>query len=123
MRSISASVLALVALLLVGCSVTLPLSSMINEEYIAKPDNYIVIGDVEGRSSITYFLFFRLTDDAGYLSAFQHALQAAKSDGATNLIEVFSDVETFTFLGLYTSQTTIVHAKAIREVNAKPLGK
>lgn len=121
MRQISTFIFALFALLLAGCSVTLPLSSMVNEEYIAKPDDYIVIGDVEGYATYSsLFQIIPLSNDAGYLAAYQDALTAAKDMGATNLIEIFSDVHYYSFLGIYTSRTTIVYAKAIKESVPEP---
>lgn len=104
----------LIVTLLSGCSVTIPNSSMINEEYIAQPDDYEILGDVIGSAKITYFLgIFPLSTDRGYLVAYNDALSKAKDQGADGLISIFSDVKASNFLFIREVET-IVYAKAIR---------
>jgi len=87
---------------------------MTNEEYIAHPDDYEVLGDVIGSAKVTYFLgIFPTSTDRGYLVAYNDALSAAKDQGADGLISIFSDVKVSNFI-LMREVETIVYAKAIR---------
>lgn len=102
-----------------SCSQVLPLSSIVNESYIAKPGDYVVLDEVEGRAtSASLFGIIPLRTDSGYLSAYQDAMANSEHSGANGLIEVFSDVKItyapFRFLPIYTSWTTIVYGRAIR---------
>lgn len=109
--------LLLAAALFVGCASVRPLSSHVNESYLAYPEQYTVVGPVEGRASITVlFGILPLSADAGYHAAYKNALGKATAQGATGLIEVYSDTRRTSFLGLYFQQTTIVHAKGIKKI-------
>jgi len=106
-----------------GCSQITPLQSIVNEGYIAKPDNYVVLDEVEGHATAARLLgLIPMGFDAGYLAAYQDALENSQHPDANGLIEVFSDTKVthipFSFLPLYTSWTTIVYGKAIRDVGA-----
>ncbi|MDP8206182.1 MAG: hypothetical protein P9L92_05920 [Candidatus Electryonea clarkiae] len=115
MKSLLIVILSMVAFaFIIGCSVTLPQTSMINEEYIATPEKFEVIGDVQGEATVAVlFGFIPITNDRGFLLAYNNALLMAQADG---LIEIFSDVKHFNFLGIYRSETTIVYAKAIKYI-------
>jgi hypothetical protein len=101
-------------LLVTGCSVTVPNSPLINEEYIAHSDDFEVIGDVVGTSSVTFFLIFPLSVDCGYLAAYNDALMNAGDAGAEDLINVFSDVRVTNVLFIFRTVETTVYAKAIK---------
>jgi hypothetical protein len=107
-------IIMLIAILLSGCSVTIPNSSMINEEYIAQPDDFEILGDVIGSARVTYFLgIFPLSTDRGYLVAYNDALSKVKDQGADGLIAIFSDVKVSNFIFIREVET-VVYAKAIR---------
>ncbi|MBC8368355.1 hypothetical protein H8E52_13195 [bacterium] len=103
-----------IGILLTGCSITVPNSSMINEEYIAQPSDFEILGDVIGSAKVAYFLgIFPLSTDRGYLVAYNDALSKAKDQGADGLITIFSDVRASNFIFIREVET-IVYAKAIR---------
>lgn len=105
----------LLLLIMAGCTAIRPLSSMVNEEYIAKPDRFEIVGDIQGEATIAVlFGFIPLSNNAGYLRAYQNALENARDKGADGLIGIYSDVKYFSVLGFYKSCTTVVYATAIK---------
>lgn len=101
----------IVALLLMGCAATLPHSFAANESYLTHPDDYTVIGQVEGKGSVMSVLGFPPTGDAGLRAAMQDAMRGAGADG---LINVVADV-TVNNMFLFYTYTTTVRALAIKK--------
>jgi hypothetical protein len=105
--------IALVSLSVMGCAATFPLHMMtINESYMTHPDQYTVLGQVEGSSSVTSILGFPYVGDAGYNAAMKDAL--AKAEGADGLINVVADTQRQWMLFAWTI-TTKVHGLAIKK--------
>jgi hypothetical protein len=77
---------ALVALLASGCAAVLPAGLSMNESYLAHPDAYTVLGQVEGTSKVTGFLWFGLSGDAGLRAAMDDAIRKANADGLINVV-------------------------------------
>lgn len=98
-------------LCLTGCSVVGPMQLTINESYLARPDAYLEQGMVEGTSTISRFLFFPLSMDAGYRAAIADAV---KNSGADGLINVVSDVQVTNYI-IYSEVKTIVRGIAIKK--------
>jgi len=107
-----ALVLCCMCLLLTSCAVIYPMQFGVNEEYLAHPEAYEVLGEAEGSSTISWFLIFPLSLNAGYEAAIKDALSKSGGDA---LINVKSDVRTFSFLYLYREVRTVVHGTAIKK--------
>jgi len=101
-------------MLISGCSFTVPQASMVNEEYIANSDQYVIIGDVTGKSKIANIFGFGFWKNRGYRKAYEDALDEAAGKGAEGLICVYSDVRFYSFFGIYNSNVTYVYAKAYK---------
>jgi hypothetical protein len=98
-------------LCLTGCVTVGPMQLTINESYLAHPDSYEVKGMVEGASTISYFLMFPVSMNAGYRAAVTDALQRSGADG---LINVVSDQQRTNYL-IYWEVKTIVRGTAIKK--------
>ena len=118
MKQFTVITLLVISLVVVNvCSMTFPQVSLVNEEYIANPGQFEVIGDVQGVSTIAIlFGFIPIKNDRGFLLAYNDALDQARFQGATDLINVFSDVRITSFFGMYHTEQTIVYAKAIKKI-------
>ncbi len=102
---------ALIALFASGCAAVLPGGLSMNESYVAHPDAYTVLGQVEGTSKVTGFLFFGLSGDAGLRAAMDDAIRKANADG---LINVVSD-QTYSNMLITRSIKTTVRGLAIKK--------
>ncbi len=100
-----------VCLCLTGCAGGGPMQLTINESYLAHPDSYQEIGVVEGKSTVSYFLFLPLSTDNGYRAAVADALQKSGADG---LINVVSDLQVKNYI-IYGERNTIVRGMAIKK--------
>jgi hypothetical protein len=79
------------------------------------PDNnvdYELIGEVLGKSSSMNVLGIFASGDAGLYAAYQDALGHAP--GANRLVDVIVDQSNSSFLVLFASQTTVIHATAVK---------
>jgi hypothetical protein len=102
---------AVACLCLTGCSAMGPMQLTINESYLAHPDTYVEKGMVEGTSTISRFLIFPMSNDAGYRAAIADALEKSGADG---LINVVSDVQMKNYF-IYSEVKTIVRGIAIKK--------
>ena len=86
--------------------------------YVAGNQNqqYQVLGEVEGTATANSVFGIIAIGDASVYSAYNNAL--SKKPGTDNLIDVMIDYKGNSFLGLFSSYTTIVRAKAIKYASA-----
>lgn len=73
---------------------------------------YEILGNVEGSSSATSILGLIAVGDGGIAAAYKEAMQ--RYPEADVLIDVRIDKKTSSFLGLFSSYTTIVTGKAAK---------
>lgn len=80
-------------------------------------DNYIVLGEVEGRASMENVLFIIATGDASIAAAKRDALRVYKD--AEEIINVEVDAYHKSILGLFNTSTTILRGFAVKYKKTK----
>jgi hypothetical protein len=83
----------------------------VNEEYLAHPERFEVIGETSGSSSNTTFLGLITFGDAGYQKARERAIRNAGADG---LINCTADIHSSSLLFLFAGSRTTVTGLAIK---------
>ena len=92
-------------------STTSPSGMSIDQEYLAHPDQFEVLGLTEGLSGNTNILGIVSTGNGGYIAAMEDAMNKAGADGLINCV---ADVKTSSILFFFSSSKTIVRGLAIK---------
>lgn len=90
---------------------TIPSAMTLDQEYQAHPDQFEVLGLVEGSSSNTNILGLVNTGNGGYIKAIDNAIQKTGADGLVNCV---ADIKSTGVLFLFSKSTTVVRGLAIK---------
>ena len=127
-RVLLMSLFALCALLCSSCATIMPASGSvspgillnatvvpgqltIDQVYAAYPDSFEVLGLVEGSSNASNLLGLVSFGDASYRKAIENAKTKADADGLINCV---ADIQSSSFLVLYSTSKTVVRGLAIK---------
>ena len=128
MKRLSMLLIAVSALLFVGCAGTMPgpgqpypgslftatttpSGMTIGQEYLANPDQFEILGLTEGSSSNSNILGIFSAGNGGYIAAMEDAMRKVGADGLINCV---ADVKSTSVLFLFSSSKTIVRGLAIK---------
>lgn len=123
------SVLSLLAITLCGCAGTMPGPGQptpgvlftsnqtpgyigIDQEYMAHPEQFEILGMTEGSSGNSNILGIVSIGNGGYIAAMENAMKRVGADGLINCV---ADVKSSNFLFIYASSKTIVRGLAIKK--------
>jgi hypothetical protein len=90
---------------------TAPGAMSMNEEFLAYPERFEIIGETQGIASSVSILGLITYGDAGYASAREDAMRRVRADG---LINCTADVSSSSCLFLFAGSKTIVRGIAIK---------
>jgi len=89
-----------------------PGSISLDQEYLANPDQFEILGLTEGLSGNTNILGIVSIGNGGYIAAMEDAMNKVGADGIINCV---TDIKSTGFLFLFSSSKTIVRGLAIRK--------
>ena len=114
------SILLFITLLFVGCVTTKPSIPYHNDVYQAAPLAFTIKGSTVGYSESKKLLPLFMGDgiffwgNGGFQQAYYNAMENAKELGGNDLINVYSDVEHYNVLYLYSEERTIVYGTVVK---------
>lgn len=89
-----------------------PGSISLDQEYLANPDQFEILGLTEGSSGNTNILGIVSIGNGGYIAAMEDAMNKVGADGIINCV---ADIKSTGFLFLFSSSKTVVRGLAIRK--------
>lgn len=91
---------------------TTPSALSIDQEYMANPDQFEILGLTEGTSSNTNILGIFSAGNGGYIAAMEDAMDKVGADGIINCV---ADVKSTSVLFFFSSSKTVVRGLAIKK--------
>lgn len=90
----------------------IPGSIGIDAEYLANPDDFEILGLVEGTSGNSNILGLVSVGNGGYIAAMENAMSKVDADGLINCV---ADIKSTNVLFIFSSTKTVVRGLAIRK--------